>query len=77
MVQAEWTEKGSCCVDEADVLTKVITPSPPSHGPREVATMVSRLEVGDGVWLLLAVAVEASVRRGERAVLWSGRALIR
>jgi hypothetical protein len=29
------------------VLTKVITPSPPSHGPTEAATMV--VKVGDGV----------------------------
>ena len=56
--QAEWSDKGSCCVDGADVLNKDIPPSPPSHGPTEAATMV--VKVGDGGWLLVA-----SVRRGE------------
>ena len=49
--QAEWSDKGSCCVDGADALNKDIPPSPPSHGPTESATMV--VKVGDGGWLLV------------------------
>ena len=44
------------------MLTVAVTPSPPSHGPTEAATMVVR--VGDG---RLAVAVGFAL--GERAVL--------
>ena len=32
------------------MLTEVVTPSPPSHGPTEAATMV--VMVGDGGWQL-------------------------
>ena len=66
MDQAEWTGKGLCCVDEADVLTEAVKPSPPSltqndgsghHGCEGWGWWLAV-----GCWLII-------VGSGERAVL--------
>ena len=53
------------------MLTEAVTSSPPSHGPTEAATMVSRLVMVD--WLLL-LALPCFALDEERGLYWlSGR----